>query len=187
MGHRSLIGKTLKDGKVEIYYSHWGACETHDHTEEPIQVPKYNKLEDNKKWKVKNKKAFGKEIDYLFHEAVWLDGVCHIPLWVYPNNKTKSKDWKTKGYGILIKADNGKEFNEICKLGQAIIDITDDLTDLSIKDKIKLIVNNVCWEIDKELIPAFSPFGYKVETHFPRHVLQELKEKNALVKKGEQE
>ncbi len=174
MGHRALVGKILKDGKVEVYYSHWGALNCYNAGDKKPEVPDEP---DEKRWIVDNIQKFAEEeIDYLHHEAVWIDGEAYLPLWIFPASNIPVDKWITKGFGILIKVKNGKEFNYFCDIFylERLCDwgLIGDLAELDIDKKILLIINEVVnWCSNN--IPKFSPFGYKF-FYVPRKELFEI-------------
>jgi len=171
MGHRSLIGKTSENGKIEVYYAHWGALNAYDSGNENIKVPE----ESNEKgFILKDKFEFGEKVDYLHHEAIWLDSVCYKPIWVFPAKTTKIEEWKTEGKGILIKCKTGISFNRYNYFEDAK-DLIDELTDLNVEDKIKLFVNFVVGVTCDGDIPDFSPYGYDWKYRNTKEFYDDLK------------
>jgi len=176
MGHRALIGNTLKDGKVEIYYSHWGALNAYDSGGKKPSVPEKDKGE--KTWIVEDKFAFGKEVDYLHHEAVWLDGICYYPIWIFPSESVEVSKWKTERQGILVKANTGIEFNRWNAYGETKY-LIDEITNLSVENKIKLMINYIVGHTceGKDDIPEFSPLGYDWKFILMKELFEKLNKK----------
>lgn len=159
MGHRALIGKTkLPNGKIELFYSHWGALEAHE-AQNKIQEPK----EIEKIGEVDTEEEFGKKVNYLHHEAVWLDGQCYCPIWCFPSGSVDVKNWITDGQGVLIKCNTGKEFSNARELMDSV-DLIDQLTDFSTKNKIKLMINFIEGRSCSGDIPDFSPLSCTYES-----------------------
>jgi len=194
MGARALVGRTLEDGSVEVYYSHWGAGNAEEAGEEKPIIPK--KEPEEKTWVVKDKYAFGKEVDYLHHEAVWLDSQCYVPIWIFPSESVNVKRWKTEGQGILIKVDSGTDYNYY-RAQSDKRDLLDTLTPhLTTKQKIEMMINEVVGSTTDGSIPDFSPLGYGVKyvstKKFMRKVSLPMKKKgwqyesarHALARKG---
>ncbi len=108
MGHRALIATTRKDGRVEYYYSHWGAMEAY---ENDCVIPEKGKHE--KLSMAKDIKDFvNNHLNFLHHEAVWIDGICYNPIWLEDSRKDVKK-WKSDGNGILVKAKNSREYSRV--------------------------------------------------------------------------
>ena len=156
MGHRALVGKTKGDGSIEVYYSHWGATNAYSdpHLTEP-QEPK------EKRYTVKDVKAFVKEIDFLQHEAIWLDGDCYKPVWF-------GKDGTT---GILVEVTNNRDFNRFCQIEKSLNLIDELRPDLTKKQRNKLKINQVIGATSGSEIPEFSPLGYGVKYQLINEIL----------------
>jgi len=178
MASNALIGKTItkgkNKGKIKVYYSHWGEANAHTAGENKPQPPEQD-LDFEQI--VKDKKEFGKIIDYVFCEAVWLDGECFRPIYIHSSRYMMSRKgkWKREGQGILLRARTGNELRKWLDLN-AGIGLIDDLTDLNPKDKIKLMINFVVKKTDEQDIPEFSPMGYKVKYQDMRTLFDQLKQ-----------
>lgn len=175
MGHRALVGTTQEDGTVQSFYSHWGAMNAYGAGKDYPEAPK--KDGEREIFTAKNAKEFAKKhVDFLHHEAVWLDGKCYAPLWVFPSSSIKCKDWKTEGQGVLIECSSGEEFNQTLDYNAA--HLIDDITDLSKKNKIKLMLNHILGHLscNDTRVPSFSPMGYKKECQITRELFASFNE-----------
>jgi len=105
MASNALIGKTItkgkNKGKIKVYYSHWGEANAHTAGENKPQPPEQD-LDFEQI--VKDKKEFGKIIDYVFCEAVWLDGECFRPIYIHSSRYMMSRKgkWKREGLGCWV-------------------------------------------------------------------------------------
>ena len=159
MGHRALIGETQKDGKVKWWYSQWGATNTHDCGKNMPKVPQTEGKPDGIS---KNVYDFvKKDVNYLHHEAIWIDKICYIPVWLFPSDSVEVGKWKSDGQGVLIKVKNQYDVDMAINISDAIHNIDDLTPNLSIKEKIELMENYVIGKTYDGQIPEFSPYGYK--------------------------
>lgn len=166
----------MKNGRIKVYYSHWGALEGYEAGKEKIKVPEKEKKE--KYFYCKDRFEFGETIDYLYHEAVWLDNICYCPIWIFPSDSVKCEDWKTQGQGILLKSITGDNFNHWDNLDNMKY-LIDDLTpELTTKQKIRLMINFVLGNISSKNddIPDFSPLGNNVKYMNMKKLLKQIKE-----------
>jgi hypothetical protein len=157
----AIVGRTQSDGSIEYYYSDGGAFDAYHAGNKKPEAPE--EPEEERK-KSKNKIEFAKNhIDYFRDDAVWLDGVCYYPIWVYPTKNVSALDCKGKGkrFGILVKVESGTEFNLMSSIYK-LKNLIDDLTpQLATEQKIKGIVNIIVGNLSKGQIPSFSPYGYR--------------------------
>lgn len=178
MGHRALVGRTQLDGKVKYFYAHWGALNAYEAGGKKPEAPSED-AEDAKEsdymW-ADNRIEFGKAIDYLHHEAVWLDGVCYCPIWIFPSESVDVASWKTEGQGVLIRCKSGIEFNAVNSTF-SLIKTIDSLTALSTEDKIMLMVNEIVGHTYRDNIPEFSPLGYNHKYENTKGLYNKLKNK----------
>ena len=173
MGNQALIGRTIKNGKIEVFYNHGGALNASQTGDKRPEEPEL----DQREGIVKDKKAFAKEVDYVFYEAVWLDGVCYLPVWVYPFEYVKSKSYTKYGNGILVRCSTGNQLHESVIVRHVVKDLVDNLTDLSIESKKKLIINAIVSATDKDRIADFSPVGYNHKPIDTKELFERLQEK----------
>ena len=166
MGDRALVGETIKDGKIRVYYSHWGALNA---WEGDLEVPEE---EDEERYVLDNAEEFGKHIDYLHIEAIWLDGRCYYPFWIFPSDKINVHKWKTEGEGILIECTTNEEFNrtsdEIHKLKEKL---QKENPELNLKELKDLIIKCTVAKCGKERIPYFSPYGTDIDEKEAERIL----------------
>jgi hypothetical protein len=157
----AIIGNTQSDGSIEYYYSDGGAFDARNAGN---MKPKAPEEPEEQRMTSKNKIEFAKNhIDYFWNDAVWLDGVCYYPIWVYPTKNVSALDCKGKGkrFGILVKVESGTEFNLMSSIYN-LKNLIDDLTpQLATEQKIKAIVNIIVGNLSKGQIPSFSPYGYR--------------------------
>lgn len=169
MGHRAIIGTTLPpDGKIKSYYSHWGALNAHDCKEEDKPLPP--EPDNPNDFKIfQNTFEFGKSIDYLEIEAVWLDKRCYLPI----------STLRKGGKGMLIKCDTGFIFNYYDDILTDLSCFVDKLVFLPDAEKEELTVNYILGKLpyDNNLVPDFSPSGYKVKYKDTKNLLLQLQEK----------